>query len=115
WDRAEKAILAKKLSKPLAGPRACDFIEGLSKELGIEVYADCGAWPVDVAPPKNIEGMTVKQFKGVLDRKGISLVIGVSPINRRPSIPFDRLPGPGTKLPPGTPEEVWAIYLLKRP
>jgi hypothetical protein len=113
--RGEKKIFAMKLTKELKGNRPCDFADALAEDLGgILVFPDIRSWAIEVKLPPKTAGLTVGQLAAVLKKNGnITAVVDYSPNDKRkiPADP-DHPWRPPDKIPPGTPEAQWSIYLV---
>ena len=110
-ERGERKIFGQKLTRDLKGSRVCDLFAALAKDLGIEVYPDSRSWAVEVALPAKTAGMSLRQLASTLKRKGIEVVIWGSPFFDRP-LPYSRDSSKPPKVPPGSPEVKWALYLI---
>ncbi len=112
YQQAERKFFSQKLTIDLKGSRVCDLVKGLSKELGVEVYADSRAWGTEVSLPRNTAGVTFRKVAEAFKRHGVEVEIAVSRSFYRPQPWFPDRPAP-TKPLPGAPPAEWTIVLLK--
>jgi len=113
-EQGERRIFDQRLTRDLKSSRVCDFLDDLSKDLGVKIYPDSRSWGSEVKLTRKSTGISVREFAAILKRQGIEVVIWASPFFERPQpwSPWSGQPRP-IKPPPGAKKVDWAIYLVQ--